>query len=97
MPCKNACTKAGIEYILCKLEPPPNPGDRAAIVHSMCPYQYFCEVERRFKLVPEADLCAKLSQPPQGAARSVSTTAESNYAPAQKKPYRKSQARSRKD
>lgn len=97
MPCKNACTKAGIEYILCKLEPPPQVGDRAAIVHSMCPYQYFCEVEQRFKLAPEAALCAKMSTKPQEAAQSVLTAAEGTDTQEQKKPYRKSQARSKRE
>lgn len=71
MECKNAYTKDGINYILCRRCAEPAAGDIREICHAMCGFQRFCPNMRACTLLPGWPGCTRLR-----AAETAKTTAE---------------------
>ena len=60
MDCQFAYKTERIEYILCKKETVPSPGDRKAIFHAICGHSAFCPQKNCMKMSPGWKSCRNL-------------------------------------
>ena len=65
MECKHAYIDKKIDYVLCDLEPKPNPFNRKEMFHAVCAHQVHCPKAKCHKLSASWRKCTKLVQKPQ--------------------------------
>lgn len=62
MECKHAYTDKKIDYVLCDLEPKPNPFNRTELFHAVCAHQVHCPKAKCHRLSASWIRCVKLPE-----------------------------------
>lgn len=89
MDCTYAYKAARIDYILCKKEPVPSPGDRKAVCHAICGHSAFCPQKNCMKMSPDWKSCRKLLPNATGAPVKPVSVQTKATSPSKKKAARK--------
>lgn len=73
MDCKYAYTEASYDHILCKLETPPTPRDKASYFHALCTSQEFCPTKGCHKLSADWKDCLMRKEEARTPKKTVKT------------------------